>query len=170
MPLRIVDGLEVVDVEDGQGHRPAVAHRGRPLALDLLLERAVVPEARQGVAQRFGASPLVGVLEDAMRFGEPLGGLQHSMRQPDGQRAEKRREQDDAEGRDDQGGAATPGQPIDHRRRDPDGDGEHRDERQEQAQAHEPQVRGIAEDALLIGGMDVDDRLLVRVLLRESRS
>ena len=44
--------------------RPA-AGRHRPLPLDLLLERPVVAEAGQGVAQGFGAGAVVGVLEDA---------------------------------------------------------------------------------------------------------
>ena len=61
---RVVDLLEVVEVDDRERQRLVVAGRRRPLALDLLLERAVVAEPGQRVAERLGAGPVVGVLED----------------------------------------------------------------------------------------------------------
>ena len=75
-----------------QRQRPAVAACGDgPLALHLLLERAVVAEAGQGVAQGLGAGPVVGVLEDATGLLESLGRLQDAARQPHGQRPQDER-------------------------------------------------------------------------------
>ena len=85
---RVVDLLEVVEVEDRQRQRLVVAGRGRPRALHLLLECPVVAEPRQGVAQGLRASPVVGVLEDAPGLLEPLGRFEHATCQPDGQQAE----------------------------------------------------------------------------------
>ena len=86
---RVVDLLEVVEVEDRERQRLVVPGRDRPLALHLLLERPVVAEPRQRVAQGLGARPVVGVLEDPPRLLEPLGRLQHAARQPDGEQAEE---------------------------------------------------------------------------------
>ena len=84
----VVDPLEVVEIDDGQRQRLVVADRAGPLALHLLLEGAVVAQPGQRVAQRLGARPVVGVLEDPAGALEPLGGLQDPSRQPDGERAE----------------------------------------------------------------------------------
>ena len=105
---RVVDLLEVVEVDDGQRQRLVVAGRVGPLALHLLLERAVVAEAGQGVAQRFGTRPVVGVLEDPARLLEALGGLQDAPRQPDGERAEDDGEGEQAERRHEQRRPAAP--------------------------------------------------------------
>jgi hypothetical protein len=60
----IVDALEVVEVQDGQRHRPTRPDDHGPLAFHLLLERAVIAETREGVAERLRSGAVVGVLED----------------------------------------------------------------------------------------------------------
>ena len=102
MAARVVDPLEVVEVDDRERHRPAGPGRDRPLPLDLLLERAVVAEPGQRVAQGLGASPVVGVLEDPAGLLQPLGGLEDAAGQPDGEDAEDERESEDGQGRDDE--------------------------------------------------------------------
>ncbi len=142
---RVVDPLEVVEVDDGEGKRLAVADRHRPLPLHLLLECPVIAEPGQGVSEGLGTCPVVGVLEDPARLLEPLGRFEHPARQPDRERAEDDRQGHQAERRDHQRGAEPPRQAIDHRRRDGDRDREHRDEREEQAETDQSQIGRLAE-------------------------
>ena len=144
---RVVDPLEVVEVEDRERQRAAVPGRAiDPLALDLLLEGAVVAEAGQRVAQRLRAGPVVGVLEDAP-------GLARGARPARARDAPARRSAAQDEGQ--EPGCASVGtserrapiprgQPVDDRRRDRDRDREHRDEREEQAETDEAKVRRLA--------------------------
>ena len=151
----VVDPLEVVEVDDREGQRLVVADRAGPLPLHLLLEGAVVAEPGQRVAQRLGARPVVGVLEDPAGALEPLGGLQDPPRQPDRERAEDRRPGRAARA---SAGRATPRSPRPARRprrRDHDRDREHRDEREEQAKPDQLQVGRFAED--VVGGRVVVD-------------
>jgi hypothetical protein len=57
----VVDLLEVIDVDEQEGER--LAFRGREFEVmgELLLERAMVPEAGQDVDERIGARPTVGL-------------------------------------------------------------------------------------------------------------
>ena len=151
----VVDPLEVVEVDDGERQRLVVADRAGPLALHLLLEGAVVAQPGQRVAERLGARPVVGVLEDPAGALEPLGGLQDPSRQPDRERAEDAGQGEQGEGRQDERGTEAPGQPVDHRRRDHDRDREHGDEREEQAKPDQLQVGRFAED--VVGGRVVVD-------------
>ena len=96
---RVVDLLEVVEVHDRERQRLVVAGRRRPLALHLLLERAVVAQSRQRVAERLGTGPVVGVLEDPSGLLDALGGLQHATCQPDGQQPEDDGEDEHAQRR-----------------------------------------------------------------------
>ena len=118
VPAGIVDPLEVVEVlEDREREGLAVADGHRPLALHLLLERPVVAEPGQCVAQRLCARPVVGVLEDPARLFETFRGLQDAARQPDGEAAKDDGEGHQAKGRHDQRGPEPPRQAVDHRRR-----------------------------------------------------
>jgi hypothetical protein len=73
---RVVDALEVVEVEQGQGQWLAGADGARPLALHLLLECPVIAETGQRVTKGLGASPVVRVLQDSASALEALGGLE----------------------------------------------------------------------------------------------
>jgi hypothetical protein len=55
MPLGVVDLAEIIEVDDRQRQPRVISRRGEPLALQLLLEGAVVAQTREGVAQRLGA-------------------------------------------------------------------------------------------------------------------
>ena len=80
----------------------------RPLALHLLLERPVVAEAGQRVAQRLGAGAVVGVLEDPPGLLQPLGRFEHASGQPHGEGPEEPRQRDQDDGRDDERRTRTP--------------------------------------------------------------
>jgi hypothetical protein len=86
--------------ERRERHRVARGHR--PLSLDLLLEPAVVAEARQGVTERLRSGTVVGILEDAPCLLQPNGGLQHAPCQPQRDRAERPGEGQQDDGRDDE--------------------------------------------------------------------
>ena len=144
----VVDLLEVVDVEEGEGQRQAVPRRVGPLALHLLLERPVVAEAGQRIAQRFRSRALVGVLDDPARLLEALGGFEHAPGQPDREGTEDDRHADQTEGRHQHRRPAAPREPVDHRGGDGDRDREHRDQREEEAQSDQSQVGRLAEQVL----------------------
>jgi hypothetical protein len=145
MTGRVVDPPEVVEVDDREGQRLAVANGSRPLALHLFLEGAVVAEPGQGVAEGLVARPVVRVLEDQACALEAFGRFQDASREPDGEQPEQGRHAHDPERRQDQGRAPAPGQPVDDRCRDPDRDGEHGDQGEEQPQPDEPQVGRFTE-------------------------
>ena len=63
----VVDRLELVQVDDGKRQRHAVAHGGCDLALEVLVEGAVVAEARQRITERIGHGSLVPDLQVGMR-------------------------------------------------------------------------------------------------------
>ena len=154
---RVVDPLEVVEVDDRERHRPAGPRRHRPLPLDLLLEGPVVAEAGQRVAQRLGAGAVVGVLEDAGASARdaPRARARGAPARPSGRRARRPGSRIATVGT--TSDVPDPGaESVDERRRDHDRDREHRDEREEQAETDESQVRRLAEDAL--GGALVVDR------------
>ena len=60
---RRVDGLEVVDIHDQQRQGPVVAARLGHLDLQVLLERPVVEEASESVAQGIDPDPVVGLAQ-----------------------------------------------------------------------------------------------------------
>ena len=136
--------LEVVEVEERERHRAAGRGPRRPLPLHLLLERAVVAEAGQRVAERLGPGAVVGVLEDAPALLEAFGRLEDPARQPHGQRAQEQGHREERDRRDEERRAPSRGQPVDERRRDQDRDREHDDEREEQAETDQSQVRRLA--------------------------
>ena len=88
---RVVDPLEVVEIDDGQRQRLSVPRRRRPLALHLFLERAMVAEARQRVAQGLRRGP--GRTRPRGCVGPPPGAGPARGRagEPDGQRPEPAR-------------------------------------------------------------------------------
>ena len=140
----VVEALEVVEVEERERHRAAGPGGDGPLPLHLLLERAVIAEAGQRVAQRFGPCPVIGVLEDAPALLETFGRLEDASRQPHGQRAQEQGHGEEDDRRDEERRARPRGQPVDEGRGDEDGDREHDDEREEQAETDQSQVRRLA--------------------------
>jgi len=151
VPVRVVDALEIVEVDDRQDEWLVVPDRGRPLTLHLLLEGAMVAEPGQGVAQGLCASPVVGVLEDDPGLLEALSRFEHPAREPDRQRAEDDRQPEQTERRHDQRCPEPPGQAVDDRRGDGDRDGEHRDEREEEAKPDQSKIGRFAEKAVGTG-------------------
>ena len=157
---RVVDLLELVEVEEHQGERPAVADGGRPLPFDLLLEAAVVAQAGQSVEEGLGAGLIVGALERAQRRLEALGGLEHAVGEPDREHAEDARQRDDDAGRHEQRGAAAAGEAVHDRRRNRDRDREHRDQREEEAEPNQSQIGRPAQRLTGSGGLLGNDGLL----------
>ena len=104
----VVDPLEVVEVDHREGERRAVSPGDEPLALELLLERPMVAEAGQRVAQGLGAGAVVRVLEDDAGAFELLGRLEDAPGQVDHEAAEGEPERDDRQGRREDGTARAP--------------------------------------------------------------
>ena len=67
MATRVVDRLEVVDVDEKERQRDVVAQGGRDLPIELLVEGAVVAQPGERVAQRIGQGRLVANLELGLR-------------------------------------------------------------------------------------------------------
>jgi hypothetical protein len=149
VPVGLVDLAEIVEVQDGQRQAAVVAGRPEPLALELLLERAMVAESRERVPQRLGARSGVGVLEHDPGSVEPLCGLQDPFREPDREHAEGERDRRDPGRRQEDRGAVAERERVDDRRGQRHRDREHRDERQEQAQPNDTKVGRPVEDRVL---------------------
>ena len=94
MALAVVDDLEVVEVDEQQRDGHLVATVELELAVELLLERAVVAEAGEAVVQRVLARLAVEHLELGLRPGEVVEGLQEGPGDDDGDE-----QHDDGEGR-----------------------------------------------------------------------
>ena len=156
----VIDQLEVVEIDDRERELLSIPDGARPLALDLLLERPMIAQARQRVAQRFRPRAIVGVLEDPASLLDTFRRFEDAAREPDGQRSQDDRDAGQTERRHDQRRSEPPRQPIDDRRSDRDRDGEHRDEREEQSEPDESQIRRLAEKP--IGRQIVVDRRLLR--------
>ena len=63
MTAAIIDGLELVEVDEQERKWCLVAQRSRNLAVQLLVERPMIAEAGQGIAQGVGQRRLVADLE-----------------------------------------------------------------------------------------------------------
>ena len=63
MTAPVIDGLELVEVDEQQRQRHSVPLRGLDLPIELFVERAVIAEAGERVAQRIGQGSLVTNLE-----------------------------------------------------------------------------------------------------------
>ena len=83
--VRVVDRLEVVDVDDQQRERGALVARDRELQVELLLERSVVAETGEPVTERVEACTIVRPRAD--RFGRgrrpPAGGGRAGLHEQD---------------------------------------------------------------------------------------
>ena len=64
---RVVDRLELVDVDEEERQRDVVAQGGRDLPIELLVEGAMVAQPGERVAQRIGEGRLVANLELGLR-------------------------------------------------------------------------------------------------------
>src|SRR5207244_3842801 len=77
--LPLVDRLEVVDVDGEQRERVAARHRGGEIALEELLEAAMVRESGQRIRDELGLQPLADlrvVDREGCELGEPLRELE----------------------------------------------------------------------------------------------
>ena len=97
--LAVVDDLEVVEVDEQEGDRDLVAPEEVELAVELLLERAVVPEAGQPVVERVLARLAVEDLELRLRLGKAVERAQERPRDDDrdDEHADRERHDRDAE-------------------------------------------------------------------------
>ena len=81
VPVLVVDLLEMVDVEGGEGDRPAVAPGAGQLARGVLIEPAAVEQAGERVGARLAAQSLeqnlAPVLEHVRDNGDRGGGHHH---------------------------------------------------------------------------------------------
>ena len=59
MPVSVVDGLEVIEVDHQERNDPAIAARARELDIELIAKLGVVPESGQAVGQCGIAKPFL---------------------------------------------------------------------------------------------------------------
>ncbi len=93
VPAAIVDGLEVVEVDEDQAERDLAGPGGVDLALECLLERAVVAEPGDDVAERVASGQLVHVLQPTARCRELLGRTEDLAGHPQDEHGQQRHEQ-----------------------------------------------------------------------------
>ena len=127
VPLRVVELLQVVDVDVQERERPVVRARDGDLLRQLLLERPVVAEAREPVAQRVQAGAVERLAQPVALLVEPfhpvedvpqaqaLGPQEHRGAERDpGHRGPVRDEQQAERDGDDERGHGEHGEPADH--------------------------------------------------------